>query len=178
MRVTTGRGDEGRTRIGSSRIVLKCDLRVKTAGALDELVSFLGLAKTNAKDRMIKDAISSFQRDIFRIMAELGGCGRTAVDFKNTINAQDITRLERLGDAMEKRTGGNLCFVVPGVNEKSAFTHIARAVARRAECLVVELNKKVKLNSFILVYLNRLSDLLFVVAVYQEGKSDILKYAG
>ncbi len=77
---------------------------------------------------------------------------------------------------MERNTRIPSGFVVPGVNEQSAVLHIARTVVRRAECLVVELNKKKKLNPCVLAYLNRLSDLLFTMAVYKEGSPDLLNY--
>lgn len=176
MRITTKRGDKGKTRLRGGRAVSKCEPRIRVEGALDELVAFLGLAKAKIKDRTTKEMMDSIQKNIFRIMSELGKGSKRDEDFKDPINARDIKRLEELGNIIERKVVLPSNFVVPGVNERSAVLHIARTVARRAECDIVELNRKSKVDPRILAYLNRLSDFLFVLAVYEERNSDILRY--
>jgi len=176
MRITTKFGDGGKTRICGGKVVSKCDPRIKAQGALDELISLLGLAKAKSKDAAIKKKIGLIQRDLFRITACISSGGVPRRSKGLAIRDHDVMMLERFGDSIEGRIRIPKAFVIPGVNERSAVLHVARAVARRAECCVVDLKKKFKINTCILAYLNRLSDLLFILAVYEEGKSDLFKY--
>lgn len=169
MKITTKRGDSGKTSLCGGRPVSKCDPRIKAQGALDELVSLLGLAKVKAKDPAVKKKIGLIQRDLFRIIGSISlGCGRGSFSIKDC----DVRMLEQFGDAVEARTRMPSGFIVPGVNESSAVLHIARAVARRAECSIVELGAGIKVEPCITAYLNRLSDLLYVFAVCEEKGSE------
>ena len=173
MRITTRSGDGGRTRLCGGKAVSKCDPSIKTQGAIDELISFLGLAKAKIKDRSVKKKIGLIQRDLFRIIGCISAGGRKAS--VPAVKACDVRMLEQFGDMMEGRGFIPSGFVLPGVNECSSVLHVARTVARRAECCAVELDGRSKIDPCILAYLNRLSDLLFVLAVREEGKSDPLK---
>ncbi|MFA5338637.1 MAG: cob(I)yrinic acid a,c-diamide adenosyltransferase [Candidatus Omnitrophota bacterium] len=173
MRITTKHGDRGRTRLCGGRSVLKCDPSIKAQGAIDELISFLGLAKAKIKDKSEKKKIGLMQKDLFRIIGCISAGGRKAA--VPAIKDCDVRMLEEFGDLMEGRGPMPCGFVIPGVNEVSAVLHVARTVARRAECCVVELGRRSKIDPCILAYLNRLSDLLFVLAVREEGRSDLLK---
>lgn len=174
MRITTKSGDGGNTRLRSGKVVSKCDPRIKAQGALDELISLLGLAKSKIKDPAVKKKIRLIQGDLFRITASISSGGKGVV--RSAIKDHDVRMLEHFGDAIERRIRIPKAFVIPGVNERSAVLHVARAVARRAECCVVELKRKFKIDTCILAYLNRLSDLLFILAVHEEGKPDLLKH--
>ncbi len=176
MRITTKRGDSGKTHICGGKTLLKCDLIIRTEGVLDEAISFLGLAKTKVKDAATRKTLDSVQEDLFRIMAEIAREGKRISGYKRPIKDEDVRQIENIGNIIEKKARLPSGFIVPGVNEQSAALHVARTVVRRAECLVSELNKKKKINPCILAYLNRLSDLLFVMAVYEEGKPRLLKY--
>jgi len=169
MRITTRSGDGGKTRLCGGGIISKCDLRIKAQGAVDELISFLGLAKTKIRDPGVKKKIGLIQRDLFRIIGCISAGGKAS---PSSVKDCDIKMLEQFGAIMESRGFMPSGFVVPGVNERSAVLHVARAVARRAECCVVELDKKAKIDRHILAYLNRLSDLLFVLAVIEEGRPE------
>ena len=173
MRITTRSGDGGRTRLCGGRAVSKCDPSIKAQGAIDELISFLGLAKAKIKDRSVKKKIGLIQRDLFRIIGCISSGGRKAA--VSAVKDCDVRMLEGFGDLMEGRGLTPSGFVIPGVNEPSAVLHVARTVARRAECCVVELGGRSKIDPCILAYLNRLSDLLFILAVREEGRSDLLK---
>lgn len=175
MRITTKRGDGGKTRICGGKSVPKCDLKIRTEGALDEAVSFLGLAKAKIKDTATRKMIDSIQEDLFRIMGEIASGEKAALKFVKPVKSEDVNRIENMGNILERNTRVPPVFIVPGVNEQSAILHVARTVARRAECLVSELNKKKKINPCILAYINRLSDLLFVMAVHEERKPQPLK---
>ncbi|MDD4878827.1 MAG: cob(I)yrinic acid a,c-diamide adenosyltransferase [Candidatus Omnitrophica bacterium] len=173
MRITTRQGDGGRTRLCGGRAVSKCDPSIKAQGAIDELISFLGLAKVKIKDRSAKKKIGLIQRDLFSIIGCISSGGRKGA--APAVKDCDVRMLEEFGDLMEGRGLMPSGFVIPGVNEGSAVLHVARTVARRAECCVVELGRKSKIDPCILAYLNRLSDLLFVLAVREEGRPDLLK---
>ncbi|MDD5073422.1 MAG: cob(I)yrinic acid a,c-diamide adenosyltransferase [Candidatus Omnitrophica bacterium] len=170
MRITTRSGDGGKTRLCGGKAVSKCDLRIKAQGAIDELISFLGLAKVKVKEPLVKKKIGLIQRDLFRIAGCISAGGRKASVF--SIKDCDIKILEGFGDMMEGRGPVPSAFVVPGVNEPSAVLHVARAVARRAECCIVELSGRSKVDRCILAYLNRLSDLLFILAINEEGRPE------
>ncbi len=146
----------------------KYDLRIEALGALDEAVSFLGLAKTKVRSSRIKKTIRAIQRDLFRIIAELAREKKDVSKYERQIRERDVKQLEDIGDIIESKIEVPSRFVIPGVNEASACLHIARTVVRRAERVVAALNKKSKINPQILAYLNRLSDLLFVLARYEE----------
>ncbi len=167
MRITTKRGDNGKTQICKGKSVPKYDLKVRAVGILDESISFLGLAKAKTKDTATRKTIDSIQRDLFRIISEVASGGKRKSASLKPVRGEDVNQLENIGNIMERNARVPSGFIVPGVNEQSAVLHIARTVVRRAECLVTELNKKKKLNPCILAYLNRLSDLLFIMAVYE-----------
>lgn len=175
MRITTKRGDGGKTQTCKGKFAPKCDLKVRAYGALDETISFLGLAKAKTKNAAVRKTIDSVQKDLFRIISEIASAGKSAAKSAEPVRSEDVNQIEKIGNIMERSARVAFNFVVPGVNEQSAVLHIARTVVRRAECLVAELNKKKKLNPCILAYLNRLSDLLFVMAVYEEGKPQLLR---
>lgn len=171
MKITTGRGDGGRTRMCGGKAVSKCDIRIKAQGALDELICLLGLAKTKIKDTASKRKIGLIQKDLFRMIACISAGGRKAGGIKDC----DVRMLEHFGDSVEDRLRVPSGFVIPGVNEASAFLHVARATARRAECCAVEMQKRFRVYPAVLAYLNRLSDLLFILALYEEGRPELLK---
>ncbi len=170
MRITTKRGDGGKTRTCGGKVVPKCDLKIRVCGALDEAISFLGLAKAKTVDTFAGKSIDSIQKDLFRIISEISSGDKSNVKPVKPVSGEDVDRIENIGNIMERNTRVLSGFTVPGVNERSAVLHIARTVVRRAECLAAELNKKKKLNPCILAYLNRLSDLLFIMAVHEEDK--------
>jgi len=156
VKVTTKKGDKGRTRLCGGRQVSKCDPRIFAQGALDELVSSLGLAKIKAGDSAIRAKIGLIQKDLMKIAGSISAGSRCDPP---VVTESDIRMLEQFGDEIEKRSGMPSGFVVPGENESSALLHISRAITRRAECSVVRLGAKMMTSPCILAYLNRLSDL-------------------
>jgi cob(I)alamin adenosyltransferase len=166
MSIVTKKGDKGHTALFLGGMVAKDDPRVELDGTLDELCSFLGVAKSLAKNKGLKVRLESFQKDLFVIGAEVA----TAVPFldklSQRIDKADIRRLEKRIDELEnKRKPCQRVFCLPGKNLLSSVLDVARTMARRAErrC-VTALKKKLVKNLSILVYLNRLSDLLYLLA--------------
>lgn len=170
MHIATKTGDKGKTSLLYGGRVDKDNCRIEACGIIDELTSFLGLGRSLVKGRAQKRLIRSAQERLFLMSSELA-CPKSSVrKLKRRIAQGDITELERNIDKLEaagrKRRGG---FVTPGKNRLSATLHIARTVSRRAERRVMTLKKKRLLsNRFIIIYLNRLSDLLYLLARSHE----------
>jgi ATP:cob(I)alamin adenosyltransferase len=170
MSIVTKKGDKGRTSLFLGGCVAKDSPIMELEGALDELCSFLGLSKSLIKDRTKKKALESIQEDLFVIGAEVATAPRFLKRLKIKIEKNDVGRLEKIIDGLEaKRTLKECCFCLPGKNLTSSALDISRTIARRSERRAVSLTKKKLLkNPYILVYLNRLSDLLYLLARSEE----------
>lgn len=178
MPVTTKKGDDGRTDLYWGPRVSKDNLRVEVFGALDELCSFLGLARSLLTATNDKKLLESIQRDLFVLGAEIATPARYIGRLKYRLGKEHIDRLEKMLEQMEgTRKFEECCFYLPGESMTSSALDIARTVTRRAERRVTTLkNKKMLNNNLVLIYLNRLSDLLYLMARSAEGKSRKLKY--
>jgi cob(I)alamin adenosyltransferase len=172
-RIYTRSGDAGETGLGDGSRVPKCSPRVTAYGEVDELNACLGLVACHAP--AVADFVRSVQNDLFDVGADL--ClpphdGETAL----RVRAQQSVRLEREIDRLNERLEPLRSFVLPGGSPAAAWLHLGRAVCRRAERAVVALMQSEPVNPNVLVYLNRLSDLLFVMArvANGDGKGDVL----
>jgi cob(I)alamin adenosyltransferase len=165
MSIVTKRGDSGLTSLLCGSRVRKDDLRIEACGALDELNSFLGLSKSLSRYRAAKKIIDTAQRDLFVIGSEIAS-GKFSYRLKKRIGQENIEALESTIERLEKDyKTKRLSFIIPGENSLSAIFDIARTVARRAERRTVTLkNKGMIKNKHIIIYLNRLSDLLYLLA--------------
>ena len=173
MSIVTKRGDGGSTRLGSGKLVSKDHIVIEACGELDELGSCLGVAKSLIANTTMRRLIESVQRDLFVICAEIacvpGLKGRSPlmVTYKRRwLGQRDIDAIEKAIAAVEKKCPSEVrCFSVAGSNQASGAMDLARTVARRAERRVVTLKKKALLrNRHILIYMNRISDLLYLLA--------------
>ena len=170
MKISTKTGDSGVTSLLYGKRVKKDRLRIEACGVLDELNSFLGLCRSRLKNKKWVSLITRIQRDLFLAGSETVCRGNDAFRLRKKIGHGEVRRLEKSIEELERR---HKCgsFVLPGTNDISAHFDIARTVARRAERRVVALkNRGYVRNSHILVYLNRLSDLLFLLARSCEGR--------
>ncbi len=156
MRISTRIGDNGESLIKGKKIA-KDSLLFEVIGTLDELMSFLGLVKAEIKKKKEKELLLAIQRDLSQINGVLVGCLN---DFKK----EKVLRLEKEITKLEKKLPPIKKFVYPGESKIASLFHISRTVCRRAERRVVALNRKKKIQPAILSYLNRLSDLLFLLA--------------
>ena len=172
MPVTTKTGDKGKTSLYCGARVAKDHISLEVCGNLDELCSCLGLSKSLIKQNSVKKMIESVQKELFIIGAELATKKEFIGKLKTRLDKNDVDRLETiLVDLENTRTFKEQCFYLPGVNPVSSSLDIARTVARRVERSVVTLERKRLLsNKFILIYLNRLSDLLYLLARRHEKK--------
>lgn len=146
--------------------MFKDDARVELEGALDELCSFLGLAKSMTERSSLNGALENIQKDLFVIGAEAATKTPYLKRLDRRICLEDIKRLEQLiEDLEERRRPQERVFCLPGANKISAVLDICRTVCRRAERRSVTASKKKLIqNPAILVYLNRLSDILYLWA--------------
>ncbi len=174
MSIVTRTGDAGTTALMFNRRASKCHPRVEACGAVDELNAALGVAKTLSKPPPQRDGISSIQRDLVSIMGELA----TAVeDLKKYVQSgypvvtpEMTARLDDWIKELETRQPEFHGWATPGENPASAALDLARTVCRRAERRVCALHEAGQLqNPEIIVYLNRLSDLLWLLARKAEG---------
>ncbi len=179
-RIYTKTGDSGETGLGDGSRVSKASLRVTAIGAVDEANSAIGIARLEAQDEL--DAmLARIQNDLFDLGADLCAPedGRKAEGRLRMSGAQ-VERLEREIDAMNEKLAPLTSFILPGGTALAAHLHLARAIARRAECAMVELSAKEQVNPEALRYANRLSDHLFVMArtANDAGMGDVLWVPG
>jgi cob(I)alamin adenosyltransferase len=164
MKIYTKTGDSGTTALFGGKRVSKADLRIDTYGTVDELNAYIGLLRDQAVNNKRNDVLVEIQDRLFTIGSILATePGNTKVKIPSVVD-QDITFLEKEIDGMESELAPMKSFVLPGGHQVISFTHIARTVCRRAERLVVGLDRVEKIESKVIQYLNRLSDFLFVLS--------------
>jgi cob(I)alamin adenosyltransferase len=173
MKFYSGKGDDGSTGLFGEERVSKADLRLEAIGALDELTAFLGNAKVLIKEKLIKDDLESIQRDLYVIMSDLADTHRT-IDNTVTLGEARIAFLEEQISIIGKMSEFPKGFILPGETKEAAALGICRAVTRRAERRIVELNTHVSnVDHVILSYMNRLSSFLFLLEVsYSKNENN------
>ncbi len=175
MKIYTGRGDQGHTSLFSGEQVYKDSARVTAYGTLDELSSILGVAYSFCQNTRIKEVVLSLQRKLFEAGADLATT-REKNPRTERIGEADWQELETLIDELQTEIPLLNKFILPGGTPGGAFVHLARTVCRRAERQLVGLvREEDDVNPDLLVYLNRLSDLLFVMARFEnvlEGEKE------
>ena len=166
MKIYTKQGDTGYTSLLNGEMVLKSDDRIELIGTIDELSSFIGLAKAEEKNK-IKKELSAIQEDLITIMAALADLSNDTYN----INPDRIVEVENEIDKIEKSFSRQKGFVLYGGCELSAKLDVARACARKAERKMVKVNQTYHINENIMKYMNRLSDYLYIMARYQDDRS-------
>jgi len=163
-KIYTRFGDRGQTKLLSGETAAKDDLRVDTYGTLDELQSHLGMARSLVQEETVRSILHAVQKDLFIAGAELASTPQRLSRLENRLEAKDISKLEHWIDQMTDQYGMPGGFVIPGDSPASAALHVARSVCRRAERLIVRLSHSTRSYGDLIIYINRLSDLLFVLA--------------
>ncbi|MGA3207571.1 MAG: cob(I)yrinic acid a,c-diamide adenosyltransferase [Syntrophales bacterium] len=165
------RGDGGETSLLGGQRVPKYDPRPETYGVLDEASSALGVARATTKNQKIKDIILSVQKDLLVMGAELSSVPEDIQKLTRRIGEEDIKRLEQIIDELQKNITLKNEFIYPGETPVSARIDVGRTIIRRAERKAASLkNEGLLLSAEINRYLNRLADMLFVLARYEEQK--------
>jgi cob(I)alamin adenosyltransferase len=175
-KIYTKVGDAGETSLGTGDMVSKDHPRIEAYGTVDELNSNLGIIVRLVPDDYGKELILLIQNDLFDLGADLCVPISESEGVRLRMQSAQWERLEREIDRYNENLAPLNSFVLPGGSELSCWLHIARTVCRRSERYVVHLGRMEKINQDAIIYLNRLSDLLFVMSrIYNNnGKSDIL----
>ncbi len=175
MPVTTKKGDAGTTGLLFNRRVPKSHTRLSAYGDVDEACSFLGLARASITDPWSQKLIREIQVDLFTIGAELACENRDLKRLTKKISENDVARLDAHVADLEKKANRPQGFIVPGGSVPGATLDVARTVLRRAERGSVALMRRNMLkNPSLLQYLNRLSDLVYLLARHVEETPDAL----
>jgi cob(I)alamin adenosyltransferase len=173
-KVTTGSGDTGYTGLLGAQRVPKYDPRPDTFGTVDEATSALGLARAVAKDQKVKEIIYSVQQELYLLMGELATPPENYEQMGLRMTAEHVQRLEKIEDELKREVEIPNRFIIPGDTLDGAALDLARTIIRRAERMAVKLlHDGVIQNAEVIRYLNRLSDLIFILARYIEVKSSL-----
>ncbi|MBN1694444.1 cob(I)yrinic acid a,c-diamide adenosyltransferase [candidate division WOR-3 bacterium] len=160
--IVTGKGDTGYTYTRSGEKVRKDDIRIEVSGTIDELSSFIGLAKSILKGQNSKDILKKIQKDLLVLGTRISG--ETPKESKEKIERKHIQYLEKIINELEKELKFEN-FVLTGDDLASSSLHILHTITRRLERRVVTLTDETKFDDKnVLIYLNRLSDLFFLLA--------------
>jgi cob(I)alamin adenosyltransferase len=175
-RIYTRTGDKGETGLVGGARVPKDSLRVEAYGTVDELNSVLGVARAFLTDSEMQSLLGELQEDLFVVGADLASTAGHQQREVPRITKQRVAELERIIDRFEGELSPLKTFILPGGGVAGSILHNARTVARRAERRVVALSKVEGVNDQMIPYMNRLSDLLFVmarVANRRENKGEV-----
>ena len=175
MKIYTKTGDEGKTSLFDNSRVWKSDQRIMSYGAVDELNSSLGIALSLELDPEIKDILIKLQNDLFIVGADLANPNMS--DEKIRTTPEMITFLEQKIDLLEPQLEPLTSFILPGGTLLASILHLSRTISRRAETHVIALSQNEEINKDAAIYLNRLSDLMFILARainHRKNISDIV----
>ena len=172
MSIATKRGDGGQTNLPGGVRVSKSDLRVECYGAIDELISQLGFARSICEDREIHDLAKQIQRELFKAGSAIGTPPESRKQAPE-ITGEMVRALDGKVDQIEATPGLLNDWSLPGELPSAAAFDVARTVCRRAERLAVRLHETAGLEPQILAYLNRLSDLLWLMGRVLELKAGV-----
>ncbi|MGB2959288.1 MAG: cob(I)yrinic acid a,c-diamide adenosyltransferase [Bacteroidota bacterium] len=171
MKIYTRQGDKGETSLFGGHKVPKDALRIEAYGTIDELNSVVGLSRSDIDDTELDTILDRIQQDLFALGADLA-TPRSAAGKVRRFHAQDARPLEQIIDRLDGSLKPLKNFILPGGSSAAASLHFARTVCRRAERAVVRLSRNEDIGDGCIVYLNRLSDLLFVLARYANHLTD------
>lgn len=175
--VTTKKGDKGKTGLLDGTRVSKASARPEAYGIMDEAASFLGLARSKVGDHLLEECLLTIQDHIFIVNSELASPPGLEANLKRRIGRKHLLFLERVEKKIESRLKLPRKFVIYGSTEESAILDVARAVIRRAERAVVRLADQDPLpNAYLIKYINRLSDVLYLLARKIEADRGITPY--
>ena len=183
MAIYTRTGDKGKTSLFDGKRVLKSDKKVETYGTVDELNSSIGLAmaeiaKSKKQKAKSKNGLDSIVQELEEIQNDLLEIG-SSLAVSSTLPVDQLSKrpveFEKLIDKLTKQMPPLSQFILPGGGKGGSLLHVARTIARRAERRVVGLSKSENIDDITIIYLNRLSDLLFTMARfvnYKEGQRE------
>jgi cob(I)alamin adenosyltransferase len=162
MKIYTKTGDDGTTGLIGNKRVKKSNPRIISYGTVDELNASVGMILSSSLEKDIQSLLVKIQNDLFVVGADLANSNLE--NESNRITIDMVQFLEKEIDRLEAELSPITYFILPGGDPVAAQIHLARAICRRAETNIVNLSEMEQINNNCLVYMNRLSDLLFVVA--------------
>ncbi|PJJ79092.1 cob(I)yrinic acid a,c-diamide adenosyltransferase [Mucilaginibacter auburnensis] len=163
MKIYTKTGDKGFTSLIGGTRVAKHNIRIESYGTVDELNAWIGLIADQQIAENHQEILKQIQETLFIIGANLAADPERSKMTLPELTATDIQLLEETIDSMDNELPQLTHFILPGGNTTVSYTHLARCVCRRAERIVTHLAEESKVNELIIIYLNRLSDYLFVL---------------
>lgn len=170
----TRKGDDGTTALGSRKRVSKDALRVSAYGAVDETNSAIGVALAHGLSPRLAEVLPVIQNELFHLGSDLCFTEEDKKTYKiPQVEARHVEKLERLTDEFNEAVGPLENFILPGGASGAAHLHVARTTCRRAEREVTALFRSEPIGKFVLPYLNRLSDLLFAMARYENKQRGV-----
>jgi len=175
MKIYTKTGDDGNTGLQGNFRIAKSHPRIMAYGTVDEANAAIGIVLTNSLDDDVNQLLSQIQNDLFLLGSDLSN--KNLNDLKNRVSLNMIEKLEGSIDTFESELPPITNFILPGGNVAASQIHQVRTIVRRAETLVVKLSDKDEINSNCIKYLNRLSDLMFVMGRLinkRNGVEDII----
>src|SRR4051812_46014238 len=173
-KVTTGTGDTGYTGLLGEQRVPKYDVRPDTFGTVDEATSALGLARATTSNARAKEIIYRVQQDLYLLMGELATPVENYAKMGLCVTSEHVARLEKIEEELKQEVEIPNKFIIPGDTPDGAALDLARTIIRRSERMTVKLlHDGVIANGEVVRYLNRLSDLVFIIARYIEVKSSL-----
>ena len=171
--ITTRTGDQGGTRLYSGEHVGKDSIRVEALGAVDETVCALGLARASGVKPEVAGVLKDLQRSLFLVGAELATLPPRIDQLPERLDADAAERMDRLCASWESRVHHPHDFILPGATCAGAHIDMARALARRLERLIARLSHEGEIeNTSLLQWMNRISDLLWLLAREEDGSSE------
>ena len=175
MKIYTKTGDKGETGLFGGSRISKNSPRIEAYGTIDELNSFIGLAVTETQDESIKSLLNKIQNQLFTVGTDLSSPHSIENSKKNILRVpvEFYEEIEKSIDFFEEKLDVLKNFIIPGGSKSAAILHICRTITRRAERRVIALNSLEQINQNIVIFLNRLSDLFFVLSRYENKISNL-----
>jgi cob(I)alamin adenosyltransferase len=170
MKIYTKTGDTGETGLYGGERILKSSLRINAYGTVDELNAFIGLAITEVRDANVNKLLEKIQNQLFVVGSDLSAPDneKSKKNKVPRVTSEFYLEAEIAIDNFEDKLKELKNFILPGGSKAAAHLHVCRTICRRAERLVVELKGNNNIGENIIIYLNRLSDLFFVLARYEN----------
>ena len=172
-KIYTKGGDKGETSLYGGTRTLKSSKKVTAYGCVDQANAAIGVATVKLKEKLLKDLLIIIQEKLFVVGGELASDHKGSQMLKQCILEDDVTFLERVIDEISSKLPKTSHFVLPGSNEEAAYLHVARTAVRQAEREIVSLSDEQDVRVYILEFMNRLSDLLFVMSRYVAEVQDV-----
>ena len=176
MKIYTKTGDKGETSLFGGERVQKSEQRLNAYGTIDELNSFIGMAVVETADSEVKEVLQKIQNQLFNLGADLATPETEKTKKLNVFRVDEkfYKFAEESIDKYETELDELKSFILPGGSECASILHVCRSICRRAEREIVELSNLEKVNKEVIVYVNRLSDLFFVLSRYENKIAGIL----